>query len=176
MANNSICNGIIAQGLPQGDCANLPAKGYERLAVLVNREDIDFANVEMSESYGNVVTALGLKEGKTGYEVHQMGSAPFTGTSAALESNDYYKSVTKTLVIAVINNDRDVYGKFVDPLLLTPRLRAHTQSISCAVIPHKRIASLPLKCVVAIVNVVMQGLRGFYGFAATALCRSTPRK
>lgn len=117
MANNSICNGIIAQGLPQGDCANLPAKGYERLAILVNREDIDFANVEMSESYGNVVTALGLKEGKTGYEVHQMGSAPFTGTSAALESNDYYKSVTKTLVIAVINNDRDVYGKFVDPLL-----------------------------------------------------------
>ena len=38
----SICNGIIKQGIPQGDCANLPAKGYERVAILINREDIDF--------------------------------------------------------------------------------------------------------------------------------------
>lgn len=114
---NSICNGLIAQGLPQGDCATLPVKGYERLAILINREDIDFANVEMSETHANVVTALGLKDGKTGYEVHQMGSAPFTGTSATLESNDYYKSVTKTFVVAVIHNDRDVYGKFVDPMI-----------------------------------------------------------
>ena len=116
MAQN-ICNGLIAQGLPQGDCATLPVKGYERLAILINREDIDFTNVEMSVTHANVVTALGLKEGKIGYEVHQMGSAPFTGTSATLESNDYYKSVTKNLVIAVIHNDRDVYGKFVDPML-----------------------------------------------------------
>lgn len=116
MAQN-ICNGLIAQGLPQGDCATLPVKGYERLAILINREDIDFTNVEMSASHANVVTSLGLKEGKIGYEVHQMGSAPFTGTSATLESNDYYKSVTKNLVIAVIHNDRDVYGKFVDPML-----------------------------------------------------------
>lgn len=116
MAQN-ICNGLIAQGLPQGDCATLPVKGYERLAILINREDIDFTNVEMSATHANVVTALGLKEGKIGYEVHQMGSAPFTGTSATLESNDYYKSVTKNLVIAVIHNDRDVYGKFVDPML-----------------------------------------------------------
>lgn len=116
MAQN-ICNGLIAQGLPQGDCATLPVKGYERLAILINREDIDFTNVEMSATHANVVTSLGLKEGKIGYEVHQMGSAPFTGTSATLESNDYYKSVTKNLVIAVIHNDRDVYGKFVDPML-----------------------------------------------------------
>lgn len=112
-----ICNGIIAQGLPMGDCANLPAKGYERRAILINRADIDFANVTMSDTHPNVVTALSLKEGKMGFEVYQMGSAPFTGTSATLEANDYYKSVTKTFVIAVVNNDRDVYGKFVDPML-----------------------------------------------------------
>lgn len=115
--SNNICNGIIKQGLPAGDCANLPAKGYERRAILINREDLDFTNVTVSESRQNVVTALGLKPGKVGYEVHQMGSAPFTGTSAALEDNEYYKSVTKTFVLAVINNDRDVYGNFVDPML-----------------------------------------------------------
>ena len=31
--------------------------------------------------------------------------------------NDFFKSVTKNLVIAVINNDRDVAGNFVDPLI-----------------------------------------------------------
>ena len=117
MANNSICNGLISQGIPKGDCANLPAKGYERLAVLINREDIDFNNAELSADYPNVLVSLGLKDGKTGYEVHQMGGSPFTGSNKSLEDNAYYRSVTKTLVIAVINNDREVYGKFVDPLL-----------------------------------------------------------
>lgn len=113
----SICNGIIKQGIPKGDCANLPAKGYERLAILINREDIDFNNVTTSEERANVITSLGLLAGKVGYEIHQMGGTPFTGTNAALEDNAYYRSVTKNLVIAVINNDRDVYGQFVDPLL-----------------------------------------------------------
>ena len=113
----SICNGIIKQGIPKGDCANLPAKGYERVAVLINREDIDFKNVTLSESHPNVLTSLGLLEGKVGSEVHQMGAEPFTGSSASLEDNTYYRSVTKNLVIAVINNDRDMYGQFVDPLL-----------------------------------------------------------
>ena len=113
----SICNGIIKQGIPKGDCANLPAKGYERVAVLINREDIDFNNVTLAEGKKNVLTSLGLLAGKVGYEIHQMGSEPFTGTNAALETNNYYKSVTKNLVIAVISNDRDTYGNFVDPLL-----------------------------------------------------------
>ena len=115
--SNSICNGIIKQGIPKGDCANLPAKGYERVAVLINREDIDFNNVQLSDTHGNVLTALGLLTGRRGYEIHQMGATPFTGSNAALEDNTYYRSVTKNLVIAVINNDRDVYGNFVDPLI-----------------------------------------------------------
>ena len=117
MANNSICDGIIKNGVPKGDCVNLPSKGYERVAVLINREDIDFTNVTVSETHQNVLTALGLKDGKVGYEVHQMGASPFTGTNASLEDNTYFRSVTKNLVISVINNDRDVYGQFVDPLI-----------------------------------------------------------
>ena len=113
----SICNGIIKQGIPKGDCANLPAKGYERVAVLINREDIDFNNVTLAEGKKNVLTSLGLLAGKVGYEIHQMGSEPFNGSNSALEDNSYYKSVTKNLVIAVINNDREIYGNFVDPLL-----------------------------------------------------------
>lgn len=113
----SICNGLISQGVKKADCANLPAKGYERLAILINREDIDFTNVTLSATRPNVIISLGLLEGKVGYEVHQMGSTPFTGSNAAMEDNAYFRSVTKNLVIAVINNDRDTYGNFVDPLL-----------------------------------------------------------
>lgn len=115
--STGLCNSLISLGLPKGDCANLPAKGYERVAVLINREDIDFQNVAYSTSHSNVLTSLGLKAGKKGYEVHQMGADPFTGSNSALESNAYFNSVTKNVVIAVINNDRDVYGKFVDPLI-----------------------------------------------------------
>lgn len=113
----SSCNSLIKQGLSQMDCASRPVKGYERRAILINREDVDFNNVELSATHGNVIVSLGLKTGKVGYEVHQMGSSPFTGSSASLETNDFYKAVTKTLVIAALENDRDIFGGFVDPLL-----------------------------------------------------------
>lgn len=113
----SICDGIIKQGLPQGDCSRLPAKGYEKRALLINRVDVDFANVTISDAHPNVITSLGLKAGKTGFEVFQLGKSPFTGSNAALEANDYYNGVTKNLAIGVVNNDRDVQGGFVDPLL-----------------------------------------------------------
>lgn len=115
MAN--ICNGLLKQGLPQVDCASLPTKGYERMAVLINREDLDFSEATVSASKSNVITSLGLKSGKKGFAVYQMGGSPFTGTNAALEDGTYFKSVTKNLVIAVLNNDRDVQGGFVDPLI-----------------------------------------------------------
>lgn len=114
---NSLCNSVITKGIPKGECANLPAKGYERLAILINREDVDFSNVTVSADRKNVLTALGLKAGKVGYEVYQQGSSPLTGSNASLEDNNYFKSITKNLVIAVINNDRDVSGQFVDPLI-----------------------------------------------------------
>ena len=117
MSSNSLCNGLITQGIPKGDCVNLPSKGYERVAILINREDIDFSSVTYSADRKNVLTALGLKSGKQGYEVHQRGANPFTGSNSGLESNDYFKSITKNVVISVIHNDRDVSGKFVDPLI-----------------------------------------------------------
>lgn len=115
MAN--LCNGLIKRGLPSVDCANLPAKGYERVAVLINREDIDFAAAVLSETKKNVITELGLKAEAKGFKVYQMGSSPFTGTNNALEDGTYFKGVTKTLVIASLSNDRDVQGEFVDPMI-----------------------------------------------------------
>ena len=36
------CNSIIKQGLPKMGCDSRPVKGYERRAVLINREDVDY--------------------------------------------------------------------------------------------------------------------------------------
>lgn len=113
----SYCDGIITQGLPKGGCVQTPAKGYESVAILINRSDVDFGNVTLSESHPNVVTSLGLAEGKKGFEVHQLGVQPFAGSTQSLSAGPYYNGVNKNLAIAVINNDREVQNGFADPLL-----------------------------------------------------------
>lgn len=113
----SYCDGLITQGLPKGTCVQTPAKGYERVAVLLNRADVDFGNVEISSTHSNVITALGMLSTKKGFEVHQLGAQPFSGSSQSLSTGTYYNGVTKNLVIAILNNDRDVQGGFADPLL-----------------------------------------------------------
>ena len=113
----SYCDGIITQGLPKGDCVQTPAKGYERVAVLINRADVDFTNVAMAEGHPNVITSLGLIEGKKGFEVHQLGKQPFAGSTSSLSAGTYYNGVNKNFVIAVLNNDREVQSGLGDPLL-----------------------------------------------------------
>lgn len=113
----SYCDGIISQGLPKGDCVQTPAKGYERVAVLINRADVDFTNVAMAEGHPNVITSLGLLEGKKGFEVHQLGKQPFAGSTSSLSAGTYYNGVNKNFVIAVLNNDREVQSGLGDPLL-----------------------------------------------------------
>lgn len=113
----SYCDGIISQGLPKGDCVQTPAKGYERVAVLINRGDIDFSNVTTAEDAPNVVTSLGLVDGKKGFEIHQLGKQPFSGSTASLSAGTYYNGVNKNFVIAILNNDKDVQSGLADPLL-----------------------------------------------------------
>ena len=111
------CDGLISAGLPKGDCLQTPAKGYEREALIINRADLDFANVVISETHPNVATTFGLKAGKKAYEVHQLGKQPFSGSTTSLTAGTYYNGVNKNFVVAVLNNDRDTQANFGDPLL-----------------------------------------------------------
>lgn len=110
----SYCDGLIQQGLPKGTCVQTPAKGYERVAILINRSDIDFSNVVKS---GNVVSSLGLLSGKKGYEIHQLGKQPFAGSTSSLSAGTYYNGVNKNFVIAILNNDKEVQEGLADALL-----------------------------------------------------------
>lgn len=99
------------------DCSASPARGYEKTAILINRADINFGTLAYSTSHKNTLTTLGLLSGKQGYKVEQRGATPFTGTAGSVEVGTYGTTVTHTIPIAVIVNDRELAEKFEDGLL-----------------------------------------------------------
>lgn len=112
----STCDGIISKGLEARTC--VPAKkGYERKAVIINRSDIDWDKVVRSTTASNVITALPLLKGKKGYVVSQYGRTPFTGSTDEGVIGTYANGVTHNVVIAQLENDRDLNEKFGDGLL-----------------------------------------------------------
>lgn len=110
------CNSLIKTGLTV-DCQTSPARGYEPELILINRADVDFTNVTYSASHKNVLTELGLKTGKVGFLVETAGAQPFQGGTGSAEVGTYATTVTKTIVIPNLRNDRDISEKFSDPML-----------------------------------------------------------
>jgi len=51
------------------DCANAPMGGLEQNIVLILKDDIDIANTVLDTDNRNVVKAIQLKPGKTGYKL-----------------------------------------------------------------------------------------------------------
>lgn len=110
------CNSIISMGL-ENTCSSSPARGYEPELILLNRADIDFSEVTYSQTHKNVLTALALLTGKKGYLVETSGTNPFQGGNDSAEVGTYATTVTKTVVIPSLRNDRDIAEKFADPAL-----------------------------------------------------------
>ena len=98
------------------DCANPITAGLERRAVIINRADIDFANVVYNTSRPNVIEALPLKSGKRGYSVRVDGDTPFTGTAVNMEKKTYRNVYTNTFAFTVLGNDPDLSHEVIDAL------------------------------------------------------------
>ncbi len=113
----SYCDGLIARGLPKGDCSLQPKKGFEKEALLINRADIDWSGVQFDTTHKNVLTALPLLSGKKAFEVYQQGSQPFNGSTSSATVGTYVNTVSKNLVVAILNNDPSVSEEFIDPAL-----------------------------------------------------------
>jgi hypothetical protein len=107
------CVDLIQQGY-QKDCAREPKKGLGREAVLINYEDIDWANVVVGAD-ANIITTLPLKSGKVGYSIVQFKD-PFNGTAKAFHEGTYINSWDKTFVFATITRDQQQSLKLNDPL------------------------------------------------------------
>lgn len=113
----SYCDGLITKGLAKAACDSQPKKGWEHEALLINREEIDWSGVAYDATKKNVITALPLKTGKKAFVVYQAGNTPFTGSTASGATGTYLNTVTKNLVVAVLNNDQSVSEEFIDPVL-----------------------------------------------------------
>lgn len=107
------CVDLIQKGY-QKDCAREPKKGLGREAVLINYEDIDWANVVVGAD-ANIITTLPLKSGKVGYSIVQFKD-PFNGTAKAFHEGTYINSWDKTFVFATITRDQQQSLKLNDPM------------------------------------------------------------
>lgn len=111
----SYCDGLISKDITQS-CDNPAVKGFERIGILINREDIDFSGLTFDTTKKNVITAIPLKSGKKGYKVVQKGATPFTGSTSSAEVGTYGTGFTNNIAIAILNNNEDIAENVVDSL------------------------------------------------------------
>lgn len=106
------CESLIAQDI-KIPCEEQVTKGLESDGLIINRNDIDFANSVVN---GNVIESLVLKAGKKAYEIRQDGANPFTGTKTELNVGTYRNRWKNTVSVVVLANTPDVCGNVIDGL------------------------------------------------------------
>lgn len=90
------CMGVVTANLDT-DCENPRVSGYEDVALLFNRSDIDWAAVTTDAANPRIVKTLAVKNGAKPYVVYnpRVNPAPFNGTNSTFEqdANRYTKTV-----------------------------------------------------------------------------------
>lgn len=110
------CDGIISRNIEDATCANAPKKGVERVALIINRGDIDFGELTFDETKKNCITAMALKSGSQAWKITQKGPNPFTGLKQTAEVGTYATTVTNEFPVVLLNNDQK-NGETIDALL-----------------------------------------------------------
>lgn len=103
------CDTLLAADIAQ-DCSNPIIKGIERRGVIINRADVD----TITQS-GNIVSAITLKSGKTGFNIVQPAASPFNGTQIAMEEGTYVNTFTNTVSFVILDNSPAV-GTIINAL------------------------------------------------------------
>lgn len=110
------CDGLITQGI-EPKCDDPVVAGIEQEGIIVNRSDIDFANVEWNETSKNVIKTLPLKEGAgKAYKIVVPTNQPFNGTTTELAEGTNRNSFTNTLAFTVLDNGPEVCENIIDGL------------------------------------------------------------
>ena len=90
------CLGVISDNMSQ-DCDNPRVAGYEDIALIFNRSDIDWTAVTYDATNKRIVKSLAMATGKTPYVVYnpRVNPAPFNGTNVTFnaDNNRYDKTV-----------------------------------------------------------------------------------
>lgn len=110
-----VCDNLLKQDIvPSCDDPAIP--GFEQEGVLINRKDIDFANVTFNATRSNVMEALPLKPSKKGFRIVALGAQPFNGTGTAFAAGTYRNTFTNTFSFVVLDDGPDVRGNIIDAL------------------------------------------------------------
>lgn len=108
----ALCSALISQDI-QKSCDDPIVKGFKKIGVIINREDVDFVN---SVTAGNVISTLAIKTGKKGYLVEMDTKNPFNGTNTEMQANDIMNTFTNNVGFVVLNNGPDVAENIIDQL------------------------------------------------------------
>lgn len=90
------CTGHLAANITQ-DCDNPRISGYEDVAVIINRDEIDWTGVTYNSTNPRIVEAVAVASGKTPFVIYnpRPNPAPLNGTQTSFtQDSDLY---TKTL-------------------------------------------------------------------------------
>lgn len=104
----ALCDFVIASDIQGYDCSNPPQKGVEAKGVLINRADINYGDEATTSSpfLLDFVHSM-VKCDKHGYAVYQSGKTPFAGTQQELVEGTNANTITNTLQLVVLKQDKD---------------------------------------------------------------------
>lgn len=90
------CLGVISDNISQ-DCDQQRVPGYEDVAIIINRSDINWTSVTYDAANKRIVKSLAMSDGKKPYVVYnpRVNPASFSGTNSTYnaDSNRYDKTV-----------------------------------------------------------------------------------
>ena len=98
------------------DCNALIQQGVEQKAIIINRSDIDMANVTYDLANPAKITALPLFSTKKGYAVVVPGATPFNGVGSELQVGTYVNTFNNTVPVMVFDNGPEVSNQIINPL------------------------------------------------------------
>jgi len=110
------CDNLIKQAIER-NCADPHVPGLELVGWIINRSQIDFANVTFKNGSTNEISALPLETGAYAYPVYQSGKKPFNGTKKTLNTSDLGGYVTNRVQFIILENSPEVSANIVDPIL-----------------------------------------------------------
>lgn len=110
------CDNLIKREIAK-KCDDPIVQGVERLGIIINRADVDFANVTFVSGKTNEISAFPLKTGKKGYPVYQYGKTPFNGLKTTLGVGNLGGYADNEIPFVIPDNSPAVCADIVDPLL-----------------------------------------------------------
>ena len=109
------CLGVISANIDE-DCDNPRVIGYEDIAILVNRSDIDWTAITFDASNKRIVNNLSMLTGKVPYVIYnpRLSNPSFNGTQTALNADTGH--YTKTLQFYYKGIGAEAAANVVEPL------------------------------------------------------------